>query len=235
MSDELFNYLSGGRNGWCERGSPTGRTDALQHWGTQEVGKCYFCCCINGVANQSVMKREVSDSFHNFTKAALSSGTFSKIQTWFQRLNEWYCNIRKAINDHSESFLSFHHGNISQKAKTETKLQYLFQPGWEIKVFNFFFFFFLYPGKMSFHANILHFHFDRNETNIIKKKKYAKCYSYGRRATCTISINYKHFSNLSNFPDKLSDNIISLMLVSVLVKGGRRKKRLLYFCVSFYA
>lgn len=38
-----------------------------------------------------------------------------------------------------------------------------------------------------------------------------------------------------NFPDKLSDNIISLMLVSILLKGGRRKKRLLYFCVSFYA
>lgn len=30
-------------------------------------------------------------------------------------------------------------GNISQKAKTETKLKYLFQPGWERKVFNFFF------------------------------------------------------------------------------------------------
>lgn len=30
-------------------------------------------------------------------------------------------------------------GNISQKAKTETKLKYLFQPGWERKVLNFFF------------------------------------------------------------------------------------------------
>lgn len=143
MSDELFNYLSGGRNGWCERGSPTGRTDALQHWGTQEVGKCYFCCRINGVANQSVMKREVSDSFHNFTKAALSSGTFSNIQTWFQRLyvkplmitvsafllQLFRCLFTKAVMP----------GNISQKAKTETKLHYLFQPGWERKVFNFFF------------------------------------------------------------------------------------------------
>lgn len=91
-------------------------------------------------------------------------------------------------------------GIIYQKAKTQTKLKYLFQLGWERKVFNLFDkrtkMPFLYPGKMSLHANLLHFHFDRNKTNIIKKE-YAKFYSYGRLATCTISNNYKHFSNPS--------------------------------------
>lgn len=87
---------------------------------------------------------------------------------------------------------------------------------------------------MSLHANILHFHFDRNETNIIKKI-ICKIFIVTADVLHVLFKQLQTFFKLFNFPDKLSDNIISLMLVSILLKGGRRKKRLLYFCVSFYA
>lgn len=63
----------------------------------EEVGKCYFCCCINGEANQSVTERKVSDSFHNFTKAALSLGTFLKKLNLISIIKWWYCIYMKLL------------------------------------------------------------------------------------------------------------------------------------------